>query len=275
VKIGSSSGTYYALSPDGRTVAVVSDGHLDLVDVATRSSVRVSSAIEECPAWSPDSTRVLYARRDASGSAQDYVWEVDRQGVAPKRIHRGSGFSISPDGRTIAVLDASSIQSTQSVATQLFIARDGAEPKPLGGANGFVSAVAAGNDRIFVGVLGPTGEARIATLDFEGRGGSTVFGPPSNGARATWGTLNLSPGGTHLAAVATGDDGYSRISILKLSGGAVIRPESRRDAYSRCWSATGKYLYYVQGNLFQGQPTTLYRVESNGVGRKALVVGGR
>jgi hypothetical protein len=275
VKVGRSNGGPYALSPDGRTVALVSDMRLVLIDVTTAVRTDVCTAIEEAQVWSPDSSRVMFVRRDAKGSAQTSVWSVERRGTGLRKLHRGRDVAVSPDGRTVVLLDFATVQAAQGVAAQLFVSRDGSAFSPLSMAAGFVSAVAVGNERIYFGVLGPQGEASIESAAFDGSAVQPVFGAPSAAARATWGALQLSPGGAHLAAVATGDDGYSRLNILRLGGASVVKPDSRRDAYARSWSADGKYLYYVEGNAFQGQPTTLYRVERDGTGRKALVVGGR
>lgn len=275
VKVGRSNGGPYALSPDGRTVALVSDMRLVLIDVATAVRTDVCAAIEEAQVWSPDSARVMFVRRDEKDSARTSVWSVERRGTGLRKLHRGRDVAVSPDGRTIVLLDFATVQAAQGVAAQLFVSRDGSAFSPLSIAAGFVSAVAVGNERVYFGVLGPQGEASIESAAFDGSAVLPVLGAPSAAARATWGALQLSPDGSHLAAVATGDDGYSRVSILRLGGTSEVKPDSRRDAYTRSWSADGKYLYYVQGNLFQGQPTTLYRIERDGTGRKALVVGGR
>ncbi|PKQ16078.1 MAG: hypothetical protein CVT67_06485 [Actinobacteria bacterium HGW-Actinobacteria-7] len=274
-KIGHSTSGSYALSPDGGTLAVVSDMRLTLFDVASGAKTEVSSAIDACPVWAPDSTHVLFFRRDTKEYAPSSVWEVERRGSHPVMLCPGDATSVSPNGRSVVVMDSTPVQASDGTTVQLYLSQDSGAFAPMALPPGVVSAVAVSDDRVFVGMLAPQGPASIISVGLDGTGVTPVFGAPSDGSQTTWGVLRLSPDGSRLAAASTGDDGYSRVSILRLGGGAEIRPDSRRDAYPRCWNSNGTYLYYVEGNQFQGEATTLYRVEKDGLGRKALVVGGR
>ncbi len=47
----------------------------------------------------------------------------------------------------------------------------------------------------------------------------------------------------------------------------------RRDNYFLQWSADSAWLYLIEGNAFQGESTSLYRVGRDGQGRRLLVQG--
>jgi Tol biopolymer transport system component len=105
-----------ALSPDGRTIAFVSDrfGNAELeliaVDGSGRRRLTSDPAYDGAPAWSPDGSRLAFVRERA-GSADLYVMSVD--GAAAARVTTAAGYESdpawSPDGRRLAFSRAGSI----------------------------------------------------------------------------------------------------------------------------------------------------------------------
>lgn len=258
----------YALSPDGRTVAAVDNGRLRLVDTATGAAVDAGQAFDVVPVWLPDSSHVLYLRLDGHISE---VWRVRRDGTGEALVRQGGGVSVSPDGGVITVVE----DGVVSTSAWVWVSRDGGDSfsrVKLG--DGIVTAVAAGDDRVYAGVDGPGASgARIMSVRLDGGDRAQLAGAPAGDVPTIWGELCLSPDGSRLGAVAVGDDRYSRVSVISLASGIETRLSLRRDGYARCWSASGDYLYYTEGNAYQGEPTVLYRVAPDGSGRRVIATG--
>jgi Tol biopolymer transport system component len=96
-----------ALSPDGRSVAFVSnrDGncniYVGLVRGGNLLQITHDPNLESRPSWSPDGTMIAYARLDHSGIWD--VWEVPALGGTPRRlILSATDPAWSPDGRSLA-----------------------------------------------------------------------------------------------------------------------------------------------------------------------------
>jgi Tol biopolymer transport system component/tRNA A-37 threonylcarbamoyl transferase component Bud32 len=100
-----------ALSPDGTMIAYVAeddDGRIDLFAgrVAGGGRIRLTNdtARENRPRFSPDSERIVFARRGADGSGPD-VCVVPALGGEVTVIFRGGGHPVfSPDGRRLAFI---------------------------------------------------------------------------------------------------------------------------------------------------------------------------
>ncbi|MGI8783405.1 MAG: protein kinase domain-containing protein [Acidobacteriota bacterium] len=102
-----------SLSPDGRSVVFVSnrDGQYDLwVGLVTGGNpVRITrdSNLESRPRWSPDGSRIAYARMNDSG-LQD-IWIVPALGGPTRRIlSNAADPGWSPDGSLLAYADLAS-----------------------------------------------------------------------------------------------------------------------------------------------------------------------
>ena len=96
-----------ALSPDGRSVAFVSnrDGnyhiYVGLVRGGNLLQITHDPNLVSRPSWSPDGTMIAYARLDHSGVWD--IWEVPALGGTPRRlILSAEDPAWSPDGRSLA-----------------------------------------------------------------------------------------------------------------------------------------------------------------------------
>ena len=99
--------TQPALSPDGRSIAFVSnrDGHFNvyvgLVHGGNLVRITSDSNLESAPSWSPDGTTLAYARLNESGVWD--IWEAPALGGTPRRvILNAADPTWSPDGRSLA-----------------------------------------------------------------------------------------------------------------------------------------------------------------------------
>lgn len=96
-----------ALSPDGRSVAFVSnrDGHFNvyvgLVRGGNLVQITNDSNVESAPKWSPDGTTLAYARLNEAGVWD--IWEAPALGGTPRRVVLNAADPTwSPDGRSLA-----------------------------------------------------------------------------------------------------------------------------------------------------------------------------
>jgi Tol biopolymer transport system component len=98
---------YPALSPDGRSVAFVSnrggnyDIYVGLVRGGNLLQITHDPNLESRPSWSPDGAAIAYARLNQSGIWD--IWEVPALGGTPRRlILNAEDPAWSPDGRSLA-----------------------------------------------------------------------------------------------------------------------------------------------------------------------------
>jgi eukaryotic-like serine/threonine-protein kinase len=99
-----------ALSPDGRSVAFVSnrDGHFNiyvgLVQGGSLIQITHDPNLESRPSWSPDGATLAYARLNHWGLWD--IWEVPALGGTPRRvILNAADPTWSPDGHSLAYLN--------------------------------------------------------------------------------------------------------------------------------------------------------------------------
>ena len=99
-----------ALSPDGRSVAFVSnrDGHYNVYVGLVRGGQLVQithdAALKSRPAWSPDGSTLAYAQMNDSGTMD--IWEVAALGGSPhKVVLNATDPAWTPDGRALVYVN--------------------------------------------------------------------------------------------------------------------------------------------------------------------------
>lgn len=262
----------YALSPDGRRLAVIADGRLTIVELEQETRVDAGGAVgasafmDECPAWLPDSRAILFVRGDEGDRRVRTALAESGRG---RELTPGSSPSVSPDGRVVAVIDDGSGEGDG----RILVSVEGGPFRGIRVAPGGVTGLAAGDDRVYVSVLNPKGESSIHSIRTDGRKARRLTGAPDEPARGAWGSLALSPDGERLAVMAVADDRISRVAVIDLGSERVTWVEGRRDTYFRRWGPAGRWLFLIEGNAYQGEPTALVRVARDGSQKRTLVTG--
>jgi hypothetical protein len=82
----------------------------------------------------------------------------------------------------------------------------------------------------------------------------------------------VSPDGAKVFAAAGGDDRYSRLWVVDIASGKFFAIQTRRDAYPCCWADSARILYF-EGNTYQGEPSVLASILTDGTGRVPIVTG--
>jgi Tol biopolymer transport system component len=100
-----------ALSPDGRSVAFVSnrngpyDIYVGLISGGRLVQITNDANFKSHPAWSPDGTTIAYARLNDSGMWD--IWQVPALGGTPRRVILGATEPAwSPDGHSLAYVNS-------------------------------------------------------------------------------------------------------------------------------------------------------------------------
>lgn len=275
--VRSNSGPY-ALSPNGKKLALVSLAGLSVVDVASGKQTFVAPAELVAPVWMPDSSRVMWVRQAPMTPVTPGIWAVDASGANPELVVASSDrVAVSPDGR-IVVARPWSGGSAPSTTYGVFVSRGGG-PFKLVKAPGLPTALAASNTRLFLGSSNPKLAAgnRISVVSMTpaGKDQKKLRGAPAGDVPAVWNELAVSPDGVSLAAGALGDDEYSRVWVIPHNGGEGVLLTPRRDGYIHGWSASGDSLFLIDGNAYQGESTALLSVKPDGGGRRLIVTGVR
>lgn len=260
----------YALSPDGRNLAVVTGGRLLVVPVGGGKQVSLAGAEAARPVWTPDSRSVLWVRSKPGSHGVLLVMRVNADGKGATELRQGASVRVSPDGSVMVVQPLPGAMMGET--TKVYASVRGGAFKGLT-VKGFSTAVAATADRVIVAIARPEGGPALISMNLSGRDSRQLFGAPADGAMATWTDLSVSPDGRLLAAAATGDDGYSRVSVIPVGGGSARPLLPRKDAYIRDWSADGARIFLIEGNQFQGQSTSLVSVAPDGTGRRVVITG--
>ncbi len=120
-----------ALSPDGRSVAFVSnrDGHFNIYVGLVRGGELVQlthgASLKSRPSWSPDGSTIAYAQINDSGSVD--VWEVPALGGSARKVLLDANDPTwTPDGRSLVyenVMDGSIWSSGVSGESPRLLAR--------------------------------------------------------------------------------------------------------------------------------------------------------
>ena len=256
----------YTLSPDARTIAVVDGDTKQLVflDIASRTLVESTIVSGGRPVWMPDSSGVLVATlADVNGGTR--IQRVPRVGGGPTAIAMGGMAAVSPDAGTLVVGPGFGASAAES--KQISVVRAG-RAKVIT-APGAVTSVAATNDRVFFGTMDEKG-AGVWSVPATG-GTPKALVPVAVGSPYV--ALMLSPNAASIAFAAGGDDGYSRVSVVSVTGGSPTKLWLRRDDYVLQWSTDSAWVFLIEGNAFQGESTSLYRVGHDGRGRRLIAEG--
>lgn len=246
-----------ALSPDGKTVALVRSGQIVLLPVAGGWPVLLTSIQggKTGFSWSPDSTRLAYA-------SQGSIWTVAVAGGAPKRLTNapaGSGDprqaadrapQWSPKGRWIL------FQSGRTGTNGLYV---------VSGDGAVTSALTVPNDEAAEGKWSPDGEqivyvtrepscfsGRLQLLHFDLRSGQVV-GKPSRLYEAPvdrgggWSIRGAewSPDGKTLVTVLQ-NSGWNHLYLLSAGGGDPKQiTDGNFEDEDPTFSLDGRYIVFV------------------------------
>lgn len=260
----------YALSPDGKTLALVDATTMTLAIVEIDSGERreVGEALASAPVWSPDSEWVLFAR---SGAEHSEVWRVSADGDELSRVAVGHSAHVAADAKRFAVVTRDRFGDDDRAILPLPVV---GEPDSLVEVADRVIDFAWDGQILAHALQDDAGKSRILVGTMDDPEERTLVRPLAGVAfRVGYQQLALSPDGRLLAYTAAGDDGYSRLFVVPVAGGTPKELTMRRDAYLVRWSRDGAYLLFIEGNQFQGEDTRLMRVRPDGMGRETLVEG--
>ncbi len=270
------AGGSYSISPDGTRLAIVyppgaeqpAGGAVAVYDTATGAVSPIGArAYPEPPQWAPDGAWLVYA----SGAEVTSIKRAETVGGSSITLaKRGASPKVSPKGEFIAF--GASVQP--DISDSVTIARtDGRGSATLGSSAGALSWA-----------WGPKGELYFLRPTDDARGWDLwVSKPPRFSAKKVGSAkptapaylmhgLAVSPDGTYVLAVATGDDEYSRMWVFDVEAQRFRSLGTRRDAYPYGWSADGAVLYF-EGNSYQGEPSALMSIRPDGTGRRMIVSG--
>jgi len=260
----------YALSPDGVRVASVENGKLAVVAVGTRPESASdltpgTDCVDIAPVWTPDSSAVLFIR--TGSDTEPAVWRYNLATNDLTKLGPGSGVAISPNGRTIVALPTETSDSLRVWRA------DGSSYKVK--APGDPRVVALNNGRIFVSTASnSTASASLWSLSLDGKQRKKIAAGASAGdAAASYEHVWPSPDGKRVLYTVDGDDGYSRMRVVPVTGGASTAISGRRDGYPLGWTADSNHILFIEGNAIQLETTALWRCDYLGHNRTRLVKG--
>ncbi len=278
VRVAASAEGVFALSPDGRTLALVEGGELSFVAVDGSGRTPAGPAAATAIAWWPDSSAVAVVRPSTGAPDVTEVWRVPLRGGSPARVLDAGAPSIGPDGTLAAPAPASADAGGAPRGSVWVVPRGGtASAVPVSGhptecAPGAGSVVFA-LQGVAPGAATPAIEPGVWAMRPDGASQRRIVGPPASPIPFGYGRLSLSPDGRTLLFAEVGDDGYSRAFTVPVAGGTPRPLTVRRDTYPLGWSSDGARVFFVEGNAFQGEPTSLMSAAPDGTGRRVVVEG--
>lgn len=238
-----------------------------MVDVATGRVVSAGPAHGSRPVWTHDSSSVLYVRQPVSGTGDPEVWRVSASGVGARRVHAGLSPAVAPDG-TIAGL---------SPTGGIWILRQGRAPLQLP-VQGLATAVAVSSSQVVYAsdvVVGESRTTELWTARTDGSGARRILSDAPGNRPFSIREIALCPRQTHLLVTVTGDDGYSRTRVVEMVTGRATPLAIRRDTYPIGWSADGVGIRLAEGNVFQGEASSIIAVRRDGTGRALVAENAR
>ncbi len=258
----------FALSPDGRALALTRAGNVTVYDVETGLPSFSGPAESVQPEWLPDSSAVMFMRVGADGVPQ--MFRVSSTGGPETLVGTGSGSVSSPDGAILALLPAPGSTATP----QVLVSKNGGAFQTVDVPSGDPIEVTLSNSRLFVSTISTSSGAAVWSFALDGSDRKQLVKPSSAAEKgSTFGRLLLSPDGASLLYAEESDDGYSRMWLVPVAGGTPVSLSPRRDSYPLKWSVSGKEILFIEGNAFQGESTALFHVSPAGT-RRLMVVSG-
>jgi len=257
----------FALSPDAKTLAYI-DGaakRLHLVDVASGDDSDVGPAENIPPCWSPDSSALAYT--GLAGAAPE-VRVVGPKSDPRATIGAGHTPRISRDGKRIAFIAHS---APGEAGTVVVADIDGTDAGGVGIKTNEV--VWGGDGLIYATGRGDPDTLRLMTAAPDGSASRELVRPPRRGRPVIYASISVSPDGQKVAYAAQGDDGFSRAYVLTLPDDDPVELSVRRDTYPLCWSTDSTRVFFIEGNAFQGEATSLLSAVTDGTGRTEVVAG--
>lgn len=266
-----SSGGPFALSPDGRTLAVVDEvaRTVSLVDVRSRRVTPVGAAVPDRPSWAPDSSRVAFTSQ-MEDAHDTVVRSVLRRGGPASTLGAGSNPRPLANGTIVAVSGERSARGTPLVVFSPGGSRlvgSGIVVNDVAPVRGGFAYCDAGSP----GVQGVSRAPSLGTLRTDGSARRTLVDRPRSSESAFFGRVESSPDGRWLAFAESGDDGYSRLFAVPVRGGTPKQVSTRRDAYLVGWSADGSEILYIDGNGLRGEATRFMAVRRDGTRRRIII----
>ncbi|MDP2181300.1 MAG: hypothetical protein Q8K99_01855 [Actinomycetota bacterium] len=257
----------FSLSPDGKTLAWVNESkhQLHLTDVASAKDRTAGPADSARISWAPDSSWLAFTVETPERAE---VRRVARDGTGPATLGVGHSPMHSPDGKSVAYVTNAGLLQAGDVA----IAELGGPTVTVKGVG--ATEVAWGADGLIYAVPGSGTACELRTSARDGSGMRLLVGASKQPRPVMYGSLHVSGDGRLLAYSASGDDGFSRTYTLQLGSNSPIALTVRRDTYPLGWSADGRYILFVEGNAFQGEPVAVLRATPDGLGRAEIVPGG-
>lgn len=270
VKVAREDGvTSYALSPDGSVLAMAGTGGVTLLDLYGGKRHTVDHGPAHSITWSADSKRLAYGTGTEAGSR--HVRHASADGAVDEKIAEGDTPRISPDGSRVAFVGGAGgersvkVRPLSSGPTVTLTSVSGAVDVAWVGVESLVVLVPTGHD-----ASGGLASVSVRRVGLDGRAREIASVAPGSEA-ATWGLLKASPDGRTLVFAEVGDDGYCRAHVVRPEG-KVVQLSVRRDTYPVGVTAGGKVLF-VEGNSFQGEPSSLMCANEDGTARCVLVSG--
>ncbi|RJQ56422.1 MAG: hypothetical protein C4521_00380 [Actinobacteria bacterium] len=276
----SDTGTYL-LSPDRTLLAfTTSKGEQKPLFVAELATGKVRKLAEttrakqgQSYAWSPEGERLAYTvpvyRRSAL--AGENIYSIRADGAEKRLVVKQGGSPVWGPDEWIAFRRTDFTKGTW----RLFMVK--AEGGPA-------TAVPASNRACAYSWSPKRPELVFAVAESEGKVIDGVVRMLRRGERvpqtvlqerlesATYTEIVWSPDGRQIAVGRSGDDGYSRVRVIDLSGKIEAwEVNADRDVYPACWSVDGSRLLYFEGNAFQGAPSNLWCVRRSGTSRRVVI----
>ena len=274
IRAAASAEGVFALSPDGRRLAVLDtvSARLVLVDIASGRASAAGDAMPVAPEWSADSATLVYTRQAPGGA--EAVWRVAADGTGAARvIANASRGRFVPGTGTVVALSSRRTDGDTRVALisdgRVVKAPSPVMPDEIVPLAGTICFVDLGQTGAGGALTGPS----IQEIRYDGSGSRTVVSALGTQLGAAFARLYASPDGDWLTYAEVGDDGYSRMFAVPRAGGTPVALSPRHDDTPIGWSADGAEILFVEGNTAQGEVTSVMAVHPDGSDRRIIAVG--